>query len=267
VSVETAGYDRFEREIVAWARQHPDVIGLVATGAGARRSREPDEWSDHDLWIIARPGSAAGLRDGSWVPEPERVVLRYRESPHGTNVIYEDGHLIEFAAFELEELSLARVNDYRVLFGDDELEMRLDKMTASTGVATQESAANDGLFGRFVGRLAIGISRFGRGEYLSAGVTVRSGALDALARMITEFAPPQGSASLDNLDPFRRFELAYPQLGARLDDVLILPLLEAASTMLDIADQELGERVPGFSHEAIIAVRRLIGRASGADQL
>ncbi len=259
-------YTRFEREIAVWAKQHPDVTGLVAVGAGARQSHSPDEWSDHDLWVIALPRRAEGLRDGSWVPDPDRVALRYRESRHGTNVIYEDGHLVEFAVFEPEELVEARVNDYRVLLGGDALEGRLEGIAAAT-TAEGHDRANDGaLFGRFVGRLVIGVSRFGRGEYLSADVMVRSGALDALLHMAVNSIPPADTILLDNLDRSRRFERTHPALAMRLRDALSLPLLDTANELLTIADEALSERAPGFSADAITATRRLISRASAADR-
>jgi hypothetical protein len=46
---------------------------------------------------------------------------------------------------------------------------------------------------------------------------------------------------LDDLDPFRRFEIVYPELGAWLDQALALPVPEAAPEMLDIAINNLGD--------------------------
>src|SRR4029079_1817965 len=92
------------------------AIGLVAVGSMDHRDYAPDEWSDHDFFVLAQPRQQEATRNGlSWLPRRERVALRFRETEHGVSVIYDDGHLLEFAVFDLEELGLASVNRYRIL--------------------------------------------------------------------------------------------------------------------------------------------------------
>lgn len=259
--MDATAYARFEAQIEAWATACPDVIGFVVAGAGARRSHYPDEWSDHDVWIVARPNTAESLRRGTWVPDPERIVLRYRESRHGTNIVYDDGHLVELAVFEPEELALARVNDFRVVAGNEALQGSIETLERATRDEAESQADGDALFGRFISRLIIGVSRYGRGERLSAHVNVRSGALDALVRLITAYVPPESAAPLDNLDPMRRFDRAYPKLNARLLTALDRPLLEVAEALLAEATGVLATGCPGFNADAVKAVETLVTRA------
>jgi len=82
------------------------VIGLVMLGSSAEAQRTPDAWSDHDFFVITHPGTQEALRTHlDWLPEPDQIVLRPRETKHGLKVLYDDGHVIEFAVFDLQELT------------------------------------------------------------------------------------------------------------------------------------------------------------------
>lgn len=104
----------------------------------ANHSHSPDEWSDHDLWVVTRAGTAGRLRTTTeWLPDAERIVGHFVETEHGRSVIYNDGHLIEIAVFEDSELEIATANDYRILYDE------------------------------------IGLGRYGRGKLISAGELIR----------------------------------------------------------------------------------------------
>ncbi len=110
------------------------VIGLVLLGSSAEVGRIPDAWSDHDFFVVTVDGVQEDFRtDLSWLPDAEQIVLHPRETAHGLKALFADGHLIEFAIFDLKELRLARVNDYRVL---------LDKTDGSIHRALPELAAD-----------------------------------------------------------------------------------------------------------------------------
>ncbi len=67
-------------------------------------------------------------------------------------------------------------------------------------------------------------------------------------------------APLDSLDPHRRFERVHPELAARVDAALRLDAENAARTLLDLAEQTLGERAD-FPTEAAAAIRARLGWA------
>ena len=78
---------RFAEHVRTWAEANPDVIGLIAVGSMAERGRLPDEWSDHDFWVVAADEAVSQLRDGqSWLPDAERIVLAYAECRSGSPI-------------------------------------------------------------------------------------------------------------------------------------------------------------------------------------
>src|SRR5687767_12203519 len=91
------------------------VLGLVFLGSSAEQGRIPDVYSDHDFFVITVKGVQEDFRQNlAWLPDAENIVINYRETEHGLKVVFANGHLIEFAIFDEDELFLARVNDYRV---------------------------------------------------------------------------------------------------------------------------------------------------------
>jgi len=76
----------------------PAVIGLIAVGSTAAVTHHPDEWSDHDVFVVTTAGASAGLlEDPSWLPDAGRIVMWHTETPDGRAAVYDDGHLIELA--------------------------------------------------------------------------------------------------------------------------------------------------------------------------
>src|SRR4029078_5162890 len=91
-------------------------LGSTSTAGAARR----DTWSDHDVYVVLADGTADELRATlASLPFPERVVARARESQLGFAVLYDDGHLLEFAAGTREELAVVRSGTYQLAIGGD----------------------------------------------------------------------------------------------------------------------------------------------------
>ena len=101
--MEPDAYRAFTHELTQRLRGDDRAIGLVAVGSMADRDYAPDEWSDHDFFI--RPPRRASRRPSATTsmscPDYDRVSLSFRETEHGLVVIYDDGHLLEFAVFDL----------------------------------------------------------------------------------------------------------------------------------------------------------------------
>ncbi len=261
--MDSATYDRFEAELVSWARTHPDVVGLIASGSLARLEREPDEWSDHDVWVVVKDGTAEPLRrDASWLPDADRIAFCYRESAHGVNVVYDDGHLVEFAVFDDAELEIVRANHVKVLVDKADLGSRVQAITTATAiVADDELRDGSVVFGKFLGQIVIGASRHGRGEALSADAMIKFHALGNLLRLLGRFAEHETPARLDNLDPARRFEEAFPQLAERIARATRMPAAACAADLLDVAEELLSGIVPGADGTAFAATRAIVTRA------
>ena len=82
----------------------------------------------------------------------------------------------------------------------------------------------------------IAVGRARRGEVLTAGETIRNTCVTHLLGLIRHsIRPAEGTALLeDNLNRLRRFELQYPEIGARLAAALALPVEESAKAQCDL---------------------------------
>ena len=253
-----AEYDAFTQALRAALERDDRVVGLVALGSMAARDYQPDEWSDHDFFVITETGVQEELReDVSWLPHAERIAYWYRETEHGLQVFYDDGHLLEFAVFDLPEIGLAGVNRYRVLLDEGGVEERVSEVAAATAVRPVPSDEHE--FGKFLGCVLVGAGRAQRGESLSGGMFVKDLALRFLVVLLSRAVPAENAGLLDDLDPFRRFDLVHPELGAELVELTRLETVAAALGLLGVAERELRHRRPELAWRALEIVRGRIG--------
>ena len=230
-------------------------MGLVALGSMAGRDYAPDAFSDHDFFVITRPGEQEFFRrETGWVPPAGELVLWMRETEHGVKALFDSGHLLEFAVFSPEEVRLARVNRYRVLLDKGGVEEALAAVARHTA---QQGSPDDGwLLGQFLTQLLIGAGRHARGERLSGHSRVKEDALRHLVRLLSRHVRSEHAALLDELDGARRFERVFPRLGQQLNEALERQTPQAALLLLELAERELKERLGGgFPTAAFTAVR------------
>ncbi len=257
--MDADAYRAFTEELRAGLADDARVIGLVAVGSMADRDYAPDEWSDHDFFVITRPGEQEALRvDLGWLPSRERVALAFRETEHGLKVVYDDGHLLEFAVFDLEEIALAGVNRYRVLLDRGGIEER----TAAVKASPRPQPSDEFLLGMTVASALVAGGRARRGELLSAAFFV-TWTLKHLTALLVRAVPAAEASILDELDPLRRFERAYPELGAELAAIVRLAPDDAALALLDVAERELRSRRPDLAWHGFDAVRARLRRDAG----
>jgi hypothetical protein len=255
--MDAGAYDAFTAALQGSLAGRADVLGLVALGSMAGRDYQPDEFSDHDFFVVAAPASAEQLReDLSWLPARDRVLLSFRETAHGLKVLYDDGHLLELAVFAPEELALASVNRYRVLLDQADVDLRMQAVARATAEASAAGASTDeALLGLFLSALLVGVGRHLRGERASGRNLVHGQALRHLLVLLERHVPSPRSGLLDDLDPHRRFEAVHPDLGRQVDAALTKATPRAAVLLLDVAEQELRERVEHFPYDACAVVR------------
>ncbi|HEY5178580.1 MAG TPA: hypothetical protein VIJ07_02185 [Dermatophilaceae bacterium] len=260
--MDAVEYQRFIEDMVAWAVSEPTVIGLIAVGSTAAVTRDPDEWSDHDVFIVTTAGASAWLLENpSWLPDAERIVFWHNETVDGRAAVYNDGHLIELAVFEAASMPLLSVNDYRVLVDKSDLSARLATFERDTTLRAAEiDTTGSRRFRQIVVQLIVGLGRDARGESLSAHERIRGQALTHLLSLVRDFVPAENDTALDNLDPYRRIELAHPEICRRLNTALTAPLPDLAETMLQLLEEHLVDRVPAFSVESLAAVRAVAAR-------
>lgn len=228
-------YHAFTQAVVASLTARDDVLGLVAVGSAAG---EPDAYSDHDLFVIAAPADAEGLRrDVTWLPDSDRLVLVFRETEHGVKAVYDDGHVVELAVFTPDQIALAGVNRYEVLIDGGNLR---ERMAAAAHGSAQRAGSPDRsdawLVGQLLTALLVGVQRHRRGEKVSAVDFVHHHALQHFLVLLGRHVPADRPEARDDLDPSRRVEQAWPAVGLALSALLATGNLErTALGLLDLA--------------------------------
>lgn len=234
---ELARFDATSDAIAGGFAQVRGAHGLVLVGSAAAAGRR-DRWSDHDFLALVEAAGAAAARERlDWLPEPERIVLAAREGELGFSVLYDDAHLLEFAVASLDELSNAPIGDARLAFGDERAVSFVAEGRARAERYSEPDAANEtGL--AFV-KLLVGYGRARRGERIVAGQFIRVWAVGHLLKAIRLRVVPSGVDQPDPLEAARRFDAAYPEIAAALDEVLASPLENAARGILSLARETL----------------------------
>jgi hypothetical protein len=239
------------------------VVGLVALGSMAERDYAPDEWSDHDVFVVTAPGEQEAFRvELGWLPRPAEIALSYRETDHGLKVLYGDGHLLELAVFDPDELALARVNRYRVLLDRGGVAERLAAMAAARPAAGRDDERF--LFGQLLTAVLVGAGRDRRGEALSGSFLVKGLAVRHLLALLARAVPADRAELLDDLDPARRFEQVHPELAGEVEALLWAGTGEAALGLLELAEREVRPRLPGLPWAALGPVRERLSSTGRA---
>ena len=232
----------FEARLANSLVEHPDVNGLVFVGSAADHSRF-DEWSDHDFYVVTDEGKAESLRqDLSWLPDADRIAMSPRETAHGLKVVYESGHVLEFAVFNDSELELAGANYYLVALDKiGDLSERMAALAVKSAAGAEKARTTEfyeeAKFELFLCQLLIGVGRARRGELLIAGEHVRSWAVSTLVSLIRHWLPvAEGTEHLtDHLASLRRFERQYPAFGQEIAAAQARSVEECGRHLLSIA--------------------------------
>jgi predicted nucleotidyltransferase len=255
--MQIEAYQKFTQQLIHNLNKEESVLGLVAVGSMARQDHQPDEWSDHDFWVITHPGAQERFRrEYDWLPRRGEITWAFQETEHGVKVIYQDGHLLEFAVFDTEELKIARINRYRVLLDRAQINAQMAEVAAQTE-AQAVSGSDTFHAGQFLTNLLVGIGRYWRGEKLSAHKFVKINAIHHLVTLLNRHAESAQHTLADNIDPTRRFESTHPHLGTELEMILLKPIPEAAQGLLALMQHELpvvlaeipSEVVPIIGHQ------------------
>jgi hypothetical protein len=255
----SAEFDRRTEALAEVARTRDGFAGLVLLGsASPAAAHRRDEWSDHDFFMLAHPGAEAEVRDvEAWLPDPERLVLVAREGEIGFAAVYDDGHVFEFAAATAEELGGALATEDVGIPVDDGPAAELVAASQARVLATPApDPANEARL--VLVKLLIGVGRDRRGESLVAGQFVHVFAVTHFARAVRSHLPVAASER-DGIDPLRRFERDYPQLGATLRTVLGAPIEEAARGLFELFRATLEPGWDAFPSRAADVVATRLG--------
>jgi hypothetical protein len=159
-------------------------------------------------------------------------------------VLYRSGLIIEFAVFDRSEFAGCALNHYTVPVDHGGITDVAAEVAARSlaPIPLDRTAA----WRNVLSLVYIGTGRARRGERLSANVLIRDYATAHLLRLVHSVLSPQERAQLDELDPWRRVELAVPDLAARIDDALSGPVDEAGLALVSCSDPFLRDRWPDY---------------------
>ncbi len=254
-------FDNFTKQLTENIKKYHSVKGLVAVGSMSAVDYQPDNWSDHDFYLVTEGGHQDYFRKNlQWLPMSGEISFFFQETDHGVKVVYKSGHLLEFAVFDLDELFLARVNRYRVLLDRCDIVGRMGKIREMTERSCNGSVPdNRFLAGQFLTNLLVGVGRFRRGEKISANFFIKQSALENLLKLVIKNISADNKDLLDNINHRRRFEFVYPQLGEEMNELLLLTHDETAKGFLKIYKEVIMPKVQDFSKENIEVIEAYIG--------
>ena len=253
-------FNQFTETLLENARRDPNILGVVLLGSAAD-ARRRDDWSDHDMFLVVKPGLQEQYRqDTSWLPYHDKIVMHYRETQHGVNVIYDFGHLVEFAVFDLDELSVVKANDYAVPLDKADIGRLMAEATRQTSPEQVELSA---AVRHLMQIVFAGVGRWARGEKISAHAFVRMYALRRLLQVLPLVLRPENAHKLDSLDPYRRFEQVLPELGAQIDSLLRMDIPDCATGYLDLLESHVKPHLSDYPTALSDTLRRHIQKARG----
>lgn len=254
-------YEALTAGLVEGARARDGIAGLALVGstseAGAHRR---DEWSDHDFFVVAERGRGSTARAGlDWLPDPQRIVLTAREGEVGFVVIYDDGHVLEFALAEPSELTGLLAGEATVVVDDAEattaalIAQARDRATASDLVDPENDVR------LALVKILIGVGRIRRGEVINGGRFIRTWAVDHLLRAIRGRFGGYSPDARDALDPTRRFEQDHPEWAEQITSALDQAPEAAARRLFALTREILEPGWAGFPSPAADTVARRLG--------
>lgn len=227
-----------------------EVVGLVLLGSTADATLW-DEWSDHDFWVITKPGAQDSLVENlSWLPDYQNIAIAINHLPHGRTILCRNRHKIEFAVFDADEMRSRKIERYRILINRDQIAQLIEAVheeSLKPARTRSETLQNLCLL------LWSACERHYRGELLSARQYLDAFAVNQLLSLLSD--NERGDARRDALDPRRRLEMRSPSLAAEMLTMLNKPVPEAALCLLQLVERELKPKSPALPWDKVDMVR------------
>ena len=210
------------------------ALALIGLGSVGRELERLDEFSDLDFFVIVENGHEERFRDDlSWLVDAYPLTYSFRNSLHGSKFLFDDAVYGEMAVFTPEELATAAYAPGRLVWRRPGVP---DAWAAPPQWPPRRSPPTvEHLLGEALTNLYVGLTRFRRGEKLSAMRFIQGYAVDRVVDLAHLMAEATG-ATADAFDGPRRFEQRYPALAVALP--ALLPGYEgtpaAAAAILDL---------------------------------
>lgn len=196
----------------------PQSLALIGLGSCGLDVSRLDQYSDLEFFVIVREGSRDQyLGDLSWLQQQAPLVYQFQNTTDGFKALYRDGVFVEFAVFEPHHLSSIPYAPGRIIWAVEDFDPKLTNPQVElplNQLVNVDWAVNEAL-----SLLYIGISRFMRGEKLSAFRFIQHYAVDRvmeLAQVWEQERPFQ----VDPFVPDRRFEQRFPTTSENFSSIM-----------------------------------------------
>lgn len=190
------------------------ALALIGLGSVGIERERLDEYSDLDFFVIVQPGfKEAFIGDLGWLERAYPVAFAFPNTRDGDKVFFTDGVYAEFAVFVPDELAHIPDAGERVVWQAPGFDVAA--LSRSQAPTPPESPTVEWLTGEILTNLYVGLTRFRRGERLSAMRLIQVHAVDRLIELSSHIADPT-AASADPFAPERRYEARYPAIAAYL---------------------------------------------------
>lgn len=194
--------------------QQPQALALIGLGSVGAELARLDEYSDLDFFVIVQPAAKAHfLADLAWLSAPRPLVYSFRNTVDGYKALFDDDVFCEFAIFEPAELAQIPFAPGRIVWKRPDVDPTIWQPAHPLPPPSASDPA--WLVGEALTNLYVGLSRYHRGEKLSAARFIQGYAVDRLIALSSQLEPEQPGF----VDPFvaeRRYEQRYPQLAHQL---------------------------------------------------
>ncbi|MBI5670018.1 MAG: hypothetical protein HZC41_18645 [Chloroflexi bacterium] len=189
------------------------LIGLGSVGAELDRL---DEFSDLDFFAIVQLGyKQEFIHNLDWLNTVCPIVYSFQNTPDGHKILFEDGIFCEFAVFEPEELRRIPFSAGRFIWRDPAFDERL----AVPPHRTLRRHPVEWQVGEALTNLYVGLSRYRRGEKLSAARFIQGFAVDRIVEL-SAMIEAEHRAHRDVFAPDRRYEQRFPGISAHLPEFI-----------------------------------------------
>lgn len=219
-------YDRLN-QLASNLNTREDCIGLLALGSCADLERM-DEWSDLDFFVIVEKGKQISyLNNLDWLESCAPLSYVFRNTKDGHKIMWNDGLYAEYAVFEYDQLNDIPFSEGKYLFIKEGYELS-NTPNIDYPVLTQTF---DYAINEILTNLYVGLSRYHRGEILSAFRLIQVHAID---RILSMNRVPL-NINYDHFSLDRRIEINHPELIPLLEKSLLgySSLPESARAILE----------------------------------
>lgn len=190
-------------------------LALIGLGSVGEERDRLDDYSDLDFFAVVQPGfKETFIGDLAWLERIHPIAFAFQNTRDGDKVLFADGIYAEFAVVTPDELPLLPTHKGRIVWQASGFSIDLAAISYQPPAAPEPHTV-EWLAGEILTNLYVGLTRYHRGERLSAMRLIQAHAIDRLI----ELSPHLQRAAPSAADPFapeRRYEARYPDFASHL---------------------------------------------------